>query len=373
MKRRCVVVLAAAIIGSPAVLAAAAESSVPGSVDFVQDRGYGQVGAFQVALGDLDADGDLDAVFASNPSEVWKNDGTGRFSNTHQRLPAGGHGAGLADFDGDGDLDLFLTVASRTEPSRVYFNNGTGRFQDSGQDLGDRTASGNFVSIGDIDADGDLDAAVYYADHYNAVYLNDGSGLFERCASTLPGMATWGDLDGDNDLDAIAQEVAGNYVVWLSSGDGTFFESWRWSEAGASILPGDAALGDIDADGDLDFVDCHVVMGQGVPLTVLLNDGAGIFTRSSAVQLGAAAARVSLCDINGDGYIDVFLGCLSAPNLIGLNDGHGRFVDSGLRLGGPTMDGMPGIGDLDADGDVDLFIARYGSEAPNEVWLNTRL
>jgi hypothetical protein len=139
-------------------------------------------------------------------------------------------------------------------------------------------------------------------------------------------------------------------------------------------LPGDAALGDIDNDGGLDLVDCPIGMGDGEPIVILLNDGFGAFTLLDAGEepFRAVASRVALHGLNGDGLLDLFLGSFNAPDRIGLNDGTGRCVDSGLRLGGDMMDGIPGVGDLDGDGDPDLFIARYGTEAPNEVWL-TRL
>jgi len=131
-------------------------------------EGYGQVTTFQVVLGDLDGDGDLDALFANqgpHASRVLLNDGSGRFAYTDQELTGNGHGAGLADLDGDGDLDLFIACAYAfgiSKPSRVYFNDGTGTFAASQQDLGDTSLSANLVQLVDVDCDGDIDAFVAY-------------------------------------------------------------------------------------------------------------------------------------------------------------------------------------------------------------------
>jgi hypothetical protein len=107
------------------------------------------------------------------------------------------------------------------------------------------------------------------------------------------------------------------------------------------------------------------------PLTLLKNDGAGNFSYAPVSRLFTSIARVSLGELNGDGALDVFLGCLEMPNLIGLGDQSGGFVDSGLRLGGNAMEGASALGDLDGDGDLDLFVSTYGQGGPNEVWLNT--
>ncbi|OGU57036.1 MAG: hypothetical protein A2V66_05595 [Ignavibacteria bacterium RBG_13_36_8] len=57
---------------------------------------------FQIALGDVDGDGDLDAVFANMGnyySQVWLNDGIGFFTNSGQLLTQQGHGIGMEDLD----------------------------------------------------------------------------------------------------------------------------------------------------------------------------------------------------------------------------------------------------------------------------------
>ena len=78
-------------------------------------------GTYQAGLGDLDGDGDLDAVFANplaHDSEVWFNDGTGVFVDTDQQLTRYGHGVGVADLDGDGDLDAVIAATSSARPAR---------------------------------------------------------------------------------------------------------------------------------------------------------------------------------------------------------------------------------------------------------------
>jgi len=57
--------------------------------------------------------------------------------------------------------------------------------------------------------------------------------------------------------------------------------------------------------------------------------------------------------------------------MIGLGDGSGGFVDSRVDLGSTVMSGIAALGDLDGDGDLDIFAPVYGqTSGPNEVWLN---
>jgi len=125
------------------------------------------LGSQDVALGDLDGDGDLDAfvVNSNGHNTVWLNDGRGHFGDSGQMLGYSiGHAIDLGDVDGDGDLDAFVGNNGANE---VWLNDGgaqggtPGNFTDSGQTLGNSYA--RVVSLADLDGDSDLDAFVVTA------------------------------------------------------------------------------------------------------------------------------------------------------------------------------------------------------------------
>ncbi len=335
-------------------------------------QAFASVPTYQIGLADLDGDGDLDAVFSNgqaNDSQVWLNDGGGFFADSGQQLGKYGHGVNVGDLDGDGDPDLLINTHQDSAPSRVYLNDGQAIFQEL---EGAFEANIGFdVHLFDLDGDGDLDAvgeAAYAAN----VYVNDGTGAFSASETAFPLTTVWGDLDADGDVDVLVKENGAGYAVHLNDGLGHFAQQWNHAD-GEVMDSGDMALGDVDTDGDLDAVITNGhFQSTSHPAMIFINDGRGRFTDSGQRLSAVKNAGVGLGDLDGDGDPDLVLTDYMEPCQIWLNDGSGQFTDSGFRFGDDQFYRHVHLGDLDGDGDWDIFLATFGmGKGPNEIWFNT--
>ena len=150
---------------------------------------------------------DLDALICNrSQNRLYLNDGTGVFTDvTASRLPPDSdfsYAAAFGDVDGDGDLDAL--IANSSVANRLYLNDGSGVFTDA---TAGRlpTGVGAMLALGDVDGDQDLDALFG-----TLLYLNDGSGVFtDVTAANVPPVTNspravaLADMDGDGDLDGV--------------------------------------------------------------------------------------------------------------------------------------------------------------------------
>ena len=124
--------LGACATAKPAADRPARESSAPPPPVAFEDSGQdlGKGDGRGIALGDVDADGDIDAFvcYGGGGSGLWLNDGKGRLSASGQDFGSG-TAVALGDLDGDGHLDIFLT---EEESGRIWLNDGSGKFTSQG-------------------------------------------------------------------------------------------------------------------------------------------------------------------------------------------------------------------------------------------------
>ena len=297
------------------------------------------------------------------------------FAGNGQRLnEMVGRGVVLADFNGDGELDAFTVNESGPtgQDCRVYFGDGRGRFSDSGQRLA--RPAGAFRPVAhDLDGNGTVDVIVG-----ETAWVNDGRGRFTAASSPLADpdagrvrQCRLADLNGDGKVDLFAIVTGANLEtkihVRLNDGSGRFQESWQAALPGISAY---AELGDVNGDGTIDAV----VSGwrnaptEGCPNRVLLNDGKGRFTDTGQPldEELRHSHGVALGDIDRDGDLDVVLVTQGAPPArLYLNDGKGHF-SAGRTLGTSPVEKVA-LADFNGDGSLDVFLACLEAD---EVWTN---
>ena len=199
----------------------------------------------QVAWGDLDADGDLDAYVTNDghANSLLRNDGREKFTDigissgaafSGDGRPQAGMGVALGDGDGDGWCDIFVTNFSQ-DHNTYYENLGTGFFTDVSGQAGLAGSSRPFMGWATFffDYDGDTDLDLFVANGHlmpaidfagsglsyaqtNLLYRNDGASRFTGVSERAgPGFglarvsrgAIHGDLDSDGDPDIVVANL----------------------------------------------------------------------------------------------------------------------------------------------------------------------
>lgn len=388
------------------------------------DSPFASTSPLSLAVGDVDGDGDLDALLVSNnPTRLRlaRNRGDGTFDSPETILAATIQVGRLAlgDFDGDGDLDLVHGGRFLEGALEVLWNDGSGVFA-AGPSvvLGSSccTSRNSSLVAGDLNGDGRTDVVLQsggggFLLGSVHVFLNTGAGSFVEAQGGLPvpplasGLAL-ADVDGDRALDLWL-----GASTWLRNrGDAVFEEGFELSTHAFRSAP----AGDVDGDGDVDLLlDGRVVLqgprgtfhdpdpvAVGGPLADLdgdgdldtlgsRNDGSGVFelpTECWGPRPPAQANAALASDLDQDGDVDVFFFGRAAGlgDSISLNSGAGCLTPSPCTLPqrpGPEFTIDAALGDLDGDGDVDLYQARLHQvttfdgrielqPAPASVWSN---
>ena len=133
------------------------------------------------------------------------------------------------------------------------------------------------------------------------------------------------------------------------------------------IMGGGAALFDMDGDRDLDLLLVQSGRLGGVDSgprhRLFRNDGHARFedvTAGSGVDVPGYGMGVATGDVDDDGDVDVYLTNLGR-NVLLVNDGRGHFTNATEKAGvaGGGWSSSAAFADLDVDGDLDLVVTRY--------------
>lgn len=239
-----------------------------------------------IAFGDADNDGDDDLIvggaanqeamlFLRSEDGRWISAPWGPWIKDNQSEDMG---MLWFDPDKDGDLDLYVTSGGATFASnspeledRLYLNQGKDGFNKAKPDPKERTlVSGSVIAAADMDRDGDIDlfsGGRMALDNYpnparQRLLVNVGDKITDKAKDLAPdlnkaGMVTsalWSDIDNDGALDLLVTTAWGPVRVYRNQ-DGKLVETT--DAAGLSKAHGwwqGIAGGDIDGDGDIDYV-----------------------------------------------------------------------------------------------------------------------
>ncbi|MCP4886354.1 MAG: VCBS repeat-containing protein, partial [Planctomycetaceae bacterium] len=326
---------------------------------------------------DLDGDGDLDMVSASYTSArltVRLNQGDGTFGEAtyYASLDTAEGGLAAADFDGDGLLDVVVSGERGTGKISLHLSNGDGTLAPAYEyqftSTGGRPRS---IVAADLTGDDIPDVAVVDQHQSKMVVLQyvRSTGVFQHRSteffSEQPGELAAVDVDGDDDLDLVAGVVNdGNssniaFRVYANDGTGGFD---LISTIHNLYFPNSLTFGDVDNDGDQDFV-TNVVDGDRLTY-VYANDGSGNFSVAQTLPLESDTQHnaIELTDINADGWLDLIVvqGETSQMTIYANQQGvFQSYADLSIGLLPVTLKSA----DLDGDGDIDHLVGHKASDS----------
>lgn len=313
---------------------------------------------------DVDGDGDVDMLSASGAGDeiAWyENDGAVDPTFIKHSLTTSANNAKwvwTADLDRDGDTDIL--AAAETEATIEWFENDGAADPTFTRRVIASVAGAKACIPWDVDLDGDLDVLSngIGLDHIS-IHENLGGSPVQWATyvvsneSDNPLTAFPGDLDGDGRLDIVAASFMDDTIGWYAN---------EWIHPGAVldetrfISHVDAqhesfVFGDVNDDGQHDLVLTAPLTGE---VEWVQRDAFGVPNVATVASL-PSPAEAAIADIDRDGDPDVLVADASGTVYVCTSDGAAMpvFVPTAAATGLGTLTGVA-TGDLDRDGDEDV-------------------
>jgi hypothetical protein len=393
------------ILTVPVVLSAA-----PRFNDVTNDSGI-KVGnrAHAVAAEDFNGDGHLDfivACFDAPHVQLFFGDGKLHFSERTkgsglESFVGAGTGMAIGDYDRDGKLDVYI-ASLRAGSSRLFRGLGGGKFADVSQKSGTLVESAcRSCSFSDVDGDGWLDLYVTAPHGPNHLFRNKHNGTFTDIAA-IAGLAmsdrenlgcAFGDVDGDGRDDLFVTSYDSQASgLFMNLGKGKFREASDRAGLARRASSVGCTFGDVLNRGRLDlYVTTDSWMsGENATEQQLLNRGRTVepnllYLHSGGAKFHSASGGPStykslahdivLEDLDHDGRVEIYVGVdAMSGNRFATNKGGNplwtrtdgkTFVEAGTHWGVKHEANCVCVpaADFDADGDLDLLLINYYSNA----------
>ncbi len=255
-----------------------------------------------VGIGDINNDNLPDIYFTSNQEEnkLYLNKGNFQFEDITANAGVAGtgrwtNGVTMVDINSDGLLDIYVSNSGRSQPelrkNELFINNGDLTFTEKAADYGidSETCTTQSIFV-DIDNDNDLDLFL----------LNRPTAIFN--SSEI--LALRGHVDAE----------AGD--ILYRNDNGKFVDISK--EAGIYQNGLGYGLGVVASDFNKDgFIDLYVTNDYVEPDYMYINNGDGTFKdigRTATKHMSNFGMGVDAADINNDGWSDVFVADMSAPD-----------------------------------------------------------
>lgn len=284
-----------------------------------------------------------------------------------------GSGIAWVDFDRDDLPDLYAaqgipftpecTPGSESVTDCLYRNLGNGQFQDVSIVCGlDDHDYSMGLAVGDFDNDGFQD--IYITNFGpNRLLRNNGDGTFSEIAAES----------------GIANEGFGASCTWIDVDDDGSLDLFVVNYV--QLDSNDYKLCTVDRNGQRVGITCHPRSLSPLPDVLYRSHRDGTFsdeTERAGMQRSPAAQGLGVvaADLDADGDVDVFVANDSVANDLWLNQGNGRLSNEAISLG--TAFNRAGqreacmgvvVGDVDGDGLPDLFMTNYYGET-NTLYRN---
>ncbi len=236
-------------------------------------------------------------------------------------------------------------------------------FADIAGQAGVRNTGRNYgIAFGDFDNDGREDIYVSRHNAPNLLYKNMGNNTFINVAEQAgvahhgtTTMSIWGDIDNDGDLDLYLGNRDEPDVLYRNNGNGVFTDITALSGIFDEFYTKAVMFGDYNQDG---FIDLYIA-NLSAPNALYRNNGNGTFTnvvgQAGCNDFGIAMGSVFV-DFDNDGDLDIYLTHdANQPNILYRNNGNGTFANVSAANHASQAMGVD-FADINLDGHFDFYI-----------------